>query len=199
VDDFDLVIVGGGSAGCALAGRLAGRTSLRIGLVEAGPDYGPLRDQHWPAELLDARRSPTTHDWGFVQSRARVLGGCSTHNQCGIFRALPGDYDRWAAGAGWTDAALTTFLHEVTRVLPLHQHRGEELTVWQRTFLDAAAKAGYPAVPDVNDLEPAEGAAPFLANIREGIRWNAGARGNELGNAFRRVCVHRTPEPVRNR
>jgi choline dehydrogenase len=54
VDDFYLVIVGGGSAGCALAGRLAGRTSLRIGLVEAGPDYGPLRDQHWPAELLDA-------------------------------------------------------------------------------------------------------------------------------------------------
>jgi hypothetical protein len=35
VDDFDLVIVGGGSAGCALAGRLAGRTSLRIRLVEA--------------------------------------------------------------------------------------------------------------------------------------------------------------------
>jgi choline dehydrogenase-like flavoprotein len=81
VDDFDLVIVGGGSAGCALAGRLAGRTSLRIGLVEAGPDYGPLRDQHWLAELLNARRSPTTHDWGFVQSRARVLGGCSTHNR----------------------------------------------------------------------------------------------------------------------
>jgi choline dehydrogenase-like flavoprotein len=173
VDDFDLVIVGGGSAGCALAGRLAARTSLRIGLVEAGPDYGPLRDRRWPAELLDAQRSPTTHDWGFAQSRARVLGGCSTHNQCGIFRALPGDYDRWAAGASWTDAALTSFLDEVTRVLPLHQHRGKELTVWQRTFLDTAAEAGYPPVADVNNPEPAEGAAPFLANIREGIRWNA--------------------------
>ena len=52
---FDVAVVGAGSAGCALAGRLAARTDWRIALVEAGPDYGLRAGGSWPADLVDAR------------------------------------------------------------------------------------------------------------------------------------------------
>jgi choline dehydrogenase len=92
---FDVAVVGAGSAGCALAGRLATLTDLRIALLEAGPDYGPQATGTWPLELVDAHHTPEGHDWDFEQSRARVIGGCSTHNECALVRPLPGDFDRW--------------------------------------------------------------------------------------------------------
>ena len=64
----DIVVVGAGSAGCAVAGRLAeqGRDVL---LLEAGPDYGPSDSGRWPAELLSARMLATSHDWGYAAGR----------------------------------------------------------------------------------------------------------------------------------
>jgi len=90
----DVVIVGGGTAGTALAGILARDTARTVLLLEAGPDYGPLTGGRWPADLLDARRLPPSHDWGHAGlarpthaqptafTRARVVGGCSAHNGC---------------------------------------------------------------------------------------------------------------------
>ena len=65
--DTDVVIVGAGSAGCALVNRLCRASAQRIVLLEAGPDYGPARSGRWPAELLDAACVPTTHQWGFFE------------------------------------------------------------------------------------------------------------------------------------
>jgi hypothetical protein len=97
--DFDVIVVGAGSAGCALVGRLCQATDLRVCLVEAGPDYGRVDGGQWPVELLDVRRRARTHDWGYVEerpdgrtapvSRARVVGGCSAHNQCAARVARP--------------------------------------------------------------------------------------------------------------
>ena len=82
--EVETVIVGGGSSGCVIAGRLAeaGRDVL---LLEAGPDYGARRSKQWPTELIDARMLATSHDWGYQAGRwtfqrARVIGGCSSHN-----------------------------------------------------------------------------------------------------------------------
>ena len=105
MDVFDVAVIGAGSAACALAARLAARTDLRIALVEAGPDYGPRTSGSWPADVADAHHSPDSHDWGFDQARARVVAGCSAHNECALLRALPGDCDRWAI-PGWSDADL---------------------------------------------------------------------------------------------
>ena len=171
-DVFDVAIVGAGSAGCALAGRLAARTDLRIALIEAGPDYGPRTSGHWPAELLDAHHSPDTHDWGFEQARARVVGGCSVHNECALVRALPGDYDRWAV-PGWTDAELAPLIAELARNIPTRVCRDDELTAWQRAFLDSALDAGFPRLAHGDDAPGGSGVAPFVQNIKDDLRWNA--------------------------
>src|SRR5256885_614145 len=64
---FDVAVVGAGSAGCAVAARLASTTGFTVALIEAGPDYGPFADGRWPTDLLDPRLSSTTHDWQYVR------------------------------------------------------------------------------------------------------------------------------------
>jgi choline dehydrogenase len=171
-DLYDVAVIGAGSAGCALAGRLAAKTELRIVVAEAGPDYGPQSDGRWPADLLDAHHSPDSHDWDFEQSRARVVGGCSAHNECAVVRAQPGDYDRWAI-PGWSDADLARVLYDVASALPHFVCRDEELTAWQRALLDAAVDAGFARVVSADEPPEATGIAPFVQNIARGVRWNA--------------------------
>jgi choline dehydrogenase len=89
--DPDLLVVGEGTAGAVVAGRLV-EAGLGVQVLEAGPDYGTLSGGGWPDELLDARTLPALHDWGYVGpgatgqvlrfERARVIGGCSAHNGC---------------------------------------------------------------------------------------------------------------------
>src|SRR5918911_1934671 len=110
---FDVVVLGGGTAGCVLAARLSENPNRSVCLVEAGPDYGAFTDGLWPPELLDCRRLPSSHDWPAAAdergtSRARVIGGCSAHNACLVIRGTAGDYDEW--GRGWTHAELAPYL-----------------------------------------------------------------------------------------
>jgi choline dehydrogenase len=169
---YDVVIVGAGSTGCALAARLAARTELRIAIVEAGPDYGLLDSGAWPADVVDAHHSPDSHDWGYEQSRARIFGGCSAHNECAIVRALPGDFDRWGVG-GWTDADVADVTGDVALALPAHVCREDDLASWQRAFLDTAVEAGFPRLAHADDAPGFDGVAPFIQNIANGTRWNA--------------------------
>ncbi|MFN2564972.1 MAG: GMC family oxidoreductase [Gemmatimonadaceae bacterium] len=171
-EPYDVAIVGAGSAGCALAGRLAAKTDLRIALVEAGPDYGPRSGGGWPADVVDAHHSPDSHDWGLEQSRARVVGGCSAHNECAIVRALPGDYDRWRL-PGWSDADLASVAYDVASALPHYVCHDDDLTTWQRAFLDAAVDAGIPRLANADAAPGTPGVAPFVQNIANGVRWNA--------------------------
>jgi choline dehydrogenase len=72
----DTVVIGGGTAGAAVAGLLAENSDQTVLLLEAGPDYGSFADGRWPAELIDAGAIPATHDWGYhsgEQYAARVI------------------------------------------------------------------------------------------------------------------------------
>lgn len=195
--EFDVVVVGGGSAGCVIAARLCATTDFRVCLVEAGPDYGPLSEGYWPNELLDARIRPTTHDWGYAEvrddgstaaePRAKVIGGCSTHNQCAAVWGMPQDYDQWAAGnPGWAYAELRPLIDQVEQCaqpdapyrgqrgsLPTRPCADEELSAWQLAFLQAAEAATFPRLPDLSAPDPAHGVAAFHVNILDHTRWNA--------------------------
>src|SRR5439155_4159104 len=71
----DILVVGGGTAGAVIAGRLVERTNAQVILLEAGPDPGPRQSGRWPADLLDANRVGMSHDWGYAGPAAdgRVL------------------------------------------------------------------------------------------------------------------------------
>jgi choline dehydrogenase len=183
---YDVVVVGGGTAGAALAGTLAQRSSLSVLVIEAGPDYGPLSEGLWPEDLLDYTVLPTTHQWGYDSGatyssrkiafeRARVIGGCSAHNGCAAIWGSAVDYDAWAAAgnAGWSTAQLTPLFELAMERLAVRTYSADEITPYHVAALEAAPSVGIPRVADLNDLTSDVGIAPFPLNIVDGIRFNA--------------------------
>lgn len=155
---FDDLVVGGGSAGCVVAARLAA-AGRQVCLVEAGPDYGPFSEGRWPADIVDGRWLAFSHSWETAredrsQLRARILGGCSAHNACVALRGVAGDYDAW--GHGWSDAVLEPYLERAEAALGVHRFEDEELAPWH---------AAWAAV---------DGAVVHPVNLAAGgVRWNA--------------------------
>lgn len=181
----DVVVIGGGAGGAPAAARLAERSGASVLLLEAGPDYGPYAGGAWPADIVDARTIPLSHDWGYTSEdvipgrqipyeRARVLGGCTAHNGAIQIRGHRRDYDHWVelGNPGWeTEGMLARFL-EIEQALGIWTYPHEALTPFQAAFLEAAPSAGLPLLETINDLDEAAGAAPETVNIRDGARWN---------------------------
>jgi choline dehydrogenase len=170
---YDVLVLGGGAAGCALAARLSENPDRSVCLVEAGPDYGHLSAGRWPADILDPRwLALESHLWERAdendrsQARARILGGCSAHNACVLLEGAPSDYD-W--GGDWSYDAFAPYLRRAYETLRGHVLADEELTPWHRAFRDAGG----------------EGSIVHPVNIVDGVRWHSGfayidpARGRE--------------------
>jgi choline dehydrogenase-like flavoprotein len=139
---YDVLILGGGAAGCVLAGRLSEKSDRSVCLVEAGPDYGHYDEGRWPADILDARwLALDSHRWerddedDRSQIRARVLGGCSAHNACVVLPGAPEDYDEW--GPAWSYAELEPYLRRGEETLCTRPTPWEELSPWHRAFAEA--------------------------------------------------------------
>jgi len=172
IETYDYLVVGGGTAGAVVAARLSEDPARRVCLIEAGPsDVGRddvLQLRRW-MELLEGpldyayrtvlQPSGNSH---IVHSRARVLGGCSSHNTMIWFKPLPGDWADWerAGAVGWGAAAMEPYYR---RLLNRHQlvavkDRNAILFDW---VASAVAAAGVRPDPDWN-AGPFRDGAGFL-------------------------------------
>jgi choline dehydrogenase len=189
----DVVVVGGGTAGCVLAARLSEDAERSVVLVEAGPDHQGIGGL--PEDLRSAQGPSYAHDWGFRSDatngrrslrlpRAMVIGGCSATNAAVAVRGAPSDYDAWrdlgVSGWSWADV-LPWFVrlecdmdfdddwHGATGPVPIRRYRQDELSPVQRAVLEGAGQAGHPVIDDHN-RPAAVGAGHAPTNAVDGVR-----------------------------
>jgi choline dehydrogenase len=198
---FDFIIVGGGSAGSALANRLSADPTNRVLVLEAGrPDSFWDIFIHMPAALAFPIGS-RFYDWKYqsepepfmngrriYHARGKVLGGSSSINGMIFQRGNPLDYERWGADAGmasWDYAHCLPYFKRMEDCLaaapddpfrghggPLGLERGPASSPLFQAFFQGVQQAGYALTDDVNGFRQ-EGFAAFDRNIRRGRRLSA--------------------------
>jgi len=200
-ESFDYVIVGGGSAGCALANRLSADPNNSVLVLEAGrPDYWFDVFIHMPAALMFPIGSKF-YDWMYssqpephmngrrvTHGRGKILGGSSSINGMIFQRGNPLDFERWGADAGmssWDYAHCLPYFKRMENCLaadttdqfrgkdgPLRLERGQVKNPLFSAFFSAVKQAGHPITQDVNGYQQ-EGFAAFDRNVKRGRRFSA--------------------------
>ncbi|WP_151082477.1 choline dehydrogenase [Nocardioides cynanchi] len=198
-DRYDVVIVGGGSAGSALANRLSADPGTSVLVLEAGrSDYRIDPFIHMPAALpfpigsrfydwrYETDPEPAMNGRTVYHARGKVLGGSSSINGMIFQRGNPLDYQRWASDPGmetWDYLHCLPYFKRMETCLagaddwrggdgPLVLERGPADNPLFTAFFRAAVEAGYPATDDVNGYRQ-EGFARFDRNIHRGRRLSA--------------------------
>jgi len=195
----DYVIVGAGSAGCAVAYRLADAGKSVIVIEEGGTDAGPFIQM---PGALSYPMNMKRYDWGFQSEpephldgrrlatpRGRVLGGSSSINGMVYVRGHACDFDAWEemGAQGWGYADVLPYYKRMESWDsgghggdpdwrgsdgPLHISRGKRDNPLVKAFVKAGEQAGYPTTDDYNGAQQ-EGFGPYDATIYKGERWSA--------------------------
>jgi len=195
----DFVIVGAGSAGCAMAYRLSEAGASVLVIEHGGTDAGPFIQM--PA-ALSYPMNMSRYDWGFSSEpepqlnnrrlacpRGKVIGGSSSINGMVYVRGHARDFDTWAEmGAdGWSYADVLPYFKRMETWHdgghggdaawrgtdgPLHVSRGPRDNPLFQAFVDAGQQAGYEVTGDYNG-EKQEGFGPMEQTVWKGRRWSA--------------------------
>lgn len=197
--EADFVIIGAGSAGCAMAYRLSEAGSSVIVIEYGGSDMGPFIQM--PA-ALSYPMNMSLYDWGFSSEpepflggrqlacpRGKVIGGSSSINGMVYVRGHAKDFDHWAesGASGWSYADVLPYFKRMENWHdgghggdpawrgndgPLHVTRGPRKNPLFRAFVEAGQQAGYHVTGDYNG-EKQEGFGPMDQTVWKGQRWSA--------------------------
>jgi len=208
--EADFVIVGAGSAGCAMAYRLSEAGASVLVIEHGGTDAGPFIQM--PA-ALSYPMNMGIYDWGFktrpephlgnrtlVCPRGKVIGGSSSINGMVYVRGHAKDYDHWAeqGAQGWSYADVLPYFKRMEhwhsgghggdpawrgKDGPLHVTRGPRRNPLFKAFVEAGAQAGYQTTDDYNGRQQ-EGFGPMEQTVWHGRRWSA-------ANAYLRPALKR--------
>jgi choline dehydrogenase len=198
--EADFVIVGAGSAGCAMAYRLSEDGKYSVLVIEyGGTDAGPLIQM--PA-ALSYPMNMKTYDWGYksepepyldgrqlASPRGKVVGGASSLNGMVYVRGHAKDFDYWdeSGASGWAYKDVLPYYKRMEswdsgghggdpewrgKDGPLHVTRGPRENPLFQAFVDAGEQAGYQVTGDYNG-EQQEGFGPMEQTVYKGRRWSA--------------------------
>ncbi|MCI0788880.1 MAG: mycofactocin system GMC family oxidoreductase MftG, partial [Chloroflexi bacterium] len=199
---YDVVIIGGGSAGCTLAARLSEDRNRSVLLLEAGPDYPDL--ERLPDELKLGHRQEASDinspfNWAYLGqgtteqktpmqvARGKVIGGSGSVNGQVFLRGLPEDYDDWAAEGNdeWSFVNLLPFFrkletdldvrddfHGIDGPIPVWRLPREQWLPVNEAFHQATVAAGFFEDPDMNNPD-STGTGAMPMNNPDGIRISA--------------------------
>ncbi len=195
----DYIVVGAGSAGCAMAYRLVEAGKSVIVIEHGGTDWGPFINM---PGALSYPMGMKRYDWGFESEpephlggrrlatpRGKVLGGSSSINGMIYVRGHALDFDHWrdSGAEGWGYADVLPYYKRQEdwhsgghggdaswrgKEGPLHVTRGKRDNPLVQAFVEAGRQAGYPVTGDYNG-EQQEGFGPFDMTVWEGSRWSA--------------------------
>ncbi len=192
----DVVVVGAGSAGCAVAARLTEDPSMRVLLLEAGGS-DKLLEVQIPAGIYKVWR--TRRDWNYTTEpqpgldgralfwpRGKLLGGSSSINAMIYMRGAAADYDEWAELTGdkaWSyESVLPLFrrMEDNARGADRFHGSGGPLRVenlrsphpWTKAVIESAVAAGYPRNDDFNGATQ-EGVGQYQVTQKRGRRWSS--------------------------